>query len=102
MNNGAKKNAQPAFKELVENTSRYNGTQESDSISQVTKEQFGTFKFYTIFTDETYDYLEDTTTTPLEGFLQRNTEFLEKNADVARNSLNKMFRCIVVIFLFRH
>jgi hypothetical protein len=48
MNNGAKKNAQTALKALVENTSRYNGTQESDSISQVTKEQFGTFNFYTI------------------------------------------------------
>jgi hypothetical protein len=101
MNNGAKKNAQPALQALVENTSRYNGTQESDSISQVTKEQIGTFKFYTIFTDETYDYPEDTTT-PFEGFLQRNTEFLEKTTDVARNSLYKMFGCIVVIFLFRH
>jgi hypothetical protein len=83
------KDAEPAFKELVENTSRYYGTQESDSISEVTKEQFGTFKFYTIFTDETYDYLEDTTT-PFESFLQRNTEFLEKTADVARNSPYKV------------
>jgi hypothetical protein len=84
------KDAQPALKELVENTSRYYGTQESDSISQVTKEQFGTFKFYTIFTDETYDYPEDTTTTPFERFLQRNTDFLEKTADVARNSPYKV------------
>ena len=84
------KDAQPALKELVENTSRYYGTQESDSISQVTKEQFGTFKFYTIFTDETYDYPEDTTTTPFERFLQRNTDFLEKTADVARNSSYKV------------
>jgi hypothetical protein len=78
--------AQPAFKELVENTSRYYGTQESDSISEVTKDQFGTFKFYTIFIDETYDFPEDTTTTPFERFLQRNSAFLEKTAEVARNS----------------
>ena len=80
------KEAQPAFKELVENTSRYYGTQESDSISEVTKDQFGTFKFYTIFIDETYDFPEDTTTTPFERFLQRNSAFLEKTAEVARNS----------------
>jgi hypothetical protein len=84
------KDAQPAFKELVENTSRYYGTQESDSISEVTKDQFGTFKFYTIFTDESYDFPEDTTTTPFERFLQRNTEFLEKTAEVARNSAYKV------------
>jgi len=78
--------AQPAFKELVENTSRYYGTQESDSISEVTKDQFGTFKFYTIFIDETYDFPEDTTTTPFERFLQRNSAFLERTAEVARNS----------------
>jgi hypothetical protein len=80
------KEAQPAFKELVENTSRYYGTQESDSISEVTKDQFGTFKFYTIFIDETYDFPEDTTTTPFERFLQRNSAFLERTAEVARNS----------------
>lgn len=80
------KDAQPAFKELVENTSRYYGTQETDGISPVSKEQFGTFKFYTIFIDESYDYPADTTTTPFERFLQRNTDFLEKTADVARNS----------------
>lgn len=84
------KNAQPALKELVENTSRYYGTQESDSISQVTKDQFGTFKFYTIFIDETYDFPQDTTTTPFERFLQRNTDFLEKTAEVARNSPYKV------------
>jgi len=84
------KDAQPALKELVENTSRYYGTQESDSISEVTKEQFGTFKFYTIFTDESYDFPEDTTTTPFERFLQRNTDFLERTADVARNSPYKV------------
>ena len=84
------KDAQPALKELVENTSRYYGTQESDSISQVTKEQFGTFKFYTIFTDETYDFPEDTTTSPFERFLLRNTEFLEKTAAVANNSYYKL------------
>jgi hypothetical protein len=80
------KEAQPAFKELVENTSRYYGTQESDSISEVTKDQFGTFKFYTIFIDETYDFPEDTTTSPFERFLQRNSAFLERTAEVARNS----------------
>jgi hypothetical protein len=84
------KDAQPALKELVDNTSRYYGTQESDSISEVTKEQFGTFKFYTIFIDEAYDFPEDTTTTPFERFLQRNTEFLEKTAEVARNSPYKV------------
>jgi hypothetical protein len=84
------KDAQPALKELVDNTSRYYGTQESDSISQVTKEEFGTFKFYTIFTDETYDFPEDTTTTPFERFLLRNAAFLEKTADVARNSSYKV------------
>ena len=84
------KDAQPAFNELVVNTSRYYGTQESDSISEVTKDQFGTFKFFTIFTDESYDFPEDTTTTPFERFLQRNTEFLEKTAEVARNSAYKV------------
>jgi hypothetical protein len=84
------KDAQPALKELVENTSRYFGTQESDSIRPVTKEQFGTFKFYTIFTDETYDFPQDTKTTPFERFLQRNTDFLERTADVARNSPYKV------------
>jgi thiol-disulfide isomerase/thioredoxin len=80
------KDAQPALKELVENTSRYYGTKGSVSVSEVDKEQFGKFKFYTIFTDETYDFPEDTTTTPFERFLQRNTEFLEKTAEVAQNS----------------
>jgi thiol-disulfide isomerase/thioredoxin len=85
------KDAQPALKELVENTSRYYGTQESGkSISEVNPEKFGTFKFYTIFTDETYDFPEDTTTTPFERFLQRNANFLEKTADVARNSSYKV------------
>jgi hypothetical protein len=84
------KDAQPALKELVENTSRYYGTQESDSISEVTKDQFGTFKFYTIFIDETYDFPGDTTTTPFERFLQRNSAFLEKTAEVARNSPYKV------------
>jgi hypothetical protein len=84
------KDAQPALKELVDNTSRYYGTQENDGISEVTKEQFGTFKFFTIFIDETYDFTEDTTTTPFERFLQRNTEFLEKTAEVARNSPYKV------------
>jgi hypothetical protein len=84
------KDSQPAFKELVDNTSRYYGTLESESISEVNKEKFGTFKFYTIFIDETYDFPEDTTTTPFERFLQRNTEFLEKTAEVARNSPYKV------------
>jgi hypothetical protein len=84
------KDAQPALKELVDNTSRYYGTQENNGISEVTKEQFGTFKFFTIFIDETYDFSEDTTTTPFERFLQRNTEFLEKTAEVARNSPYKV------------
>jgi hypothetical protein len=84
------KDAQPAFKELVENTSRYYGTLENDRISTVTPEDFGTFKFYTIFIDETYDFPEDSTTTPFERFLQRNTEFLEKTAEVARNSPYKV------------
>jgi hypothetical protein len=84
------KDAQPAFKELIDNTSRYYGTQENNGISEVTKEQFGTFKFFTIFIDETYDFSEDTTTTPFERFLQRNTEFLEKTAEVARNSPYKV------------
>lgn len=84
------KDVQPAFKELVENTSRYYGTQEIDSIVPVTSAEFGTFKFYTIFTDEAYDFPEDSTTTPFERFLQRNTEFLERTAEVARNSPYKV------------
>jgi hypothetical protein len=80
------KDAQPGIKELNDNTSRYYGTQEVDSIVPVSEEQFGEFKFYTIFTDESYDYPEDTTTTPFERFLQRNIDFLERTAEVARNS----------------
>lgn len=84
------KDAQPGLKELLDNTSRYYGTQEIDSITPVTKEQFGTFKFYTIFIDETYDFAEDETTTPFERFLLRNTDFLERTAEVARNSAYKV------------
>ncbi|MFZ9704297.1 MAG: hypothetical protein ACO3BB_03425 [Bacilli bacterium] len=84
------KDAQPAFKELVENTSRYFGTREIDGVTPVSKEEFGTFKFYTIFIDETYDFAEDATTTPFERFLTRNTDFLERTAEVARNSAYKV------------
>ncbi len=80
------KAAQPGIKELRDNTSRYFGTQEIDSVVPVTEDQFGEFTFYTIFTDENYDYPEDTTTTPFERFLQRNIAFLERTAEVARNS----------------
>jgi hypothetical protein len=80
------KDAQPAFKLLVDNPSRFYGTQEGTEIVPVTKAQFGTFKFYTIFIDETYDYEADATTTPFQRFLQRNIDFLEATADVARNS----------------
>lgn len=84
------KDAQPAFKELVENTSRYYGTREINGVTPVTKEDFGTFKFFTIFIDESYDFPADTKTTPFERFLARNTDFLERTADVARNSAYKV------------
>lgn len=85
------KDAQPALKELVDNTSRYFGTREQGStITEVSASDFGTFKFFTIFTDETYEYEADTTTTPFQRFLERNTEFLEKTAEVARNSYYKV------------
>lgn len=80
------KEAQPAFKLLTENTSRFYGTQEGDQLVPVSKAEFGTFKFYTIFIDETYEFEDDRTTTPFQRFLQRNIDFLEATADVARNS----------------
>lgn len=80
------KDAQPAIKLLNDNPSRFYGTQEIDQVTPVTEAEFGTFKFYTIFIDETYDYEADTTTTPFERFLKRNIPFLELTADVARNS----------------
>jgi hypothetical protein len=81
------KDVQPAFKLLQENTSRFYGTTESNGdLLEVTKEDFGSFKFYTIFIDEEYSYSEDETTTPFERFLNRNVAFLEKSAEVARNS----------------
>jgi thioredoxin-related protein len=80
------KEAQPAYKLLIENTARFYGTQKGSDVIPVNKEQFGTFKFYTIFIDETYDFESDVTTTPFQRFLQRNIDFLETTADVARNS----------------
>jgi hypothetical protein len=80
------KDAQPALKLLVDSTSRFYGTQSKDDKTPVTKNEFGTFKFYTIFIDETYEFEADKTTTPFERFLSRNLEFLEQTADVARNS----------------
>lgn len=80
------KDAQPAFKLLAENTSRFYGTARGNDVVPVTRDEFGTFKFYTIFIDETYDFEADVTTTPFQRFLQRNIDFLEATADVARNS----------------
>jgi hypothetical protein len=78
---------QPAFKLLQEDASRFYGTNEtSEGLVGVTKQEFGTFKFYTIFIDEEFSFPEDETTTPFQRFLNRNEAFLERTADVARNS----------------
>jgi len=48
------------------------------------KDTFGAFKFYTIFIDQEVD--SDLTTTPWQRFIDRNTAFLERSAEVAQNS----------------
>jgi hypothetical protein len=80
------KDAQPAFKLLIDSPARFYGTRSRDDKTKLDKTDFGTFKFYTIFIDETYEYEADKTTTPFERFLSRNLDFLEQTADVARNS----------------
>jgi hypothetical protein len=47
-------------------------------------DEFSSFKFYTIFTDQEVD--SDETTTAWERFTDRNTAFLERSAEVAENS----------------
>ena len=60
---------------------RFYGTKRvGGEITPVTKDEFGTFKIYTIFIDEEYSYTADETTTPFERFLQRNDAFLERTA----------------------
>jgi hypothetical protein len=81
------KDVQPAVKLLQDNASRFYGTRTvGNDVVSVTKEEFGTFKFYTIFIDEEYSYTADETTTPFQRFLNRNEAFLERTAEVARNS----------------
>ena len=81
------KDVQPAFKLLAEDTDRFYGTKRvGGEITPVSKDEFGTFKIFTIFIDEQYSYTEDESTTPFERFLQRNDAFLERTAEVARNS----------------
>jgi len=72
--------AQPAIKLLDEKTNRF-----YDEAVQ------GQFKFYTIFSDQTltdseWNDQDGKFATPWDAFLDRNTEFLEKSADVAANS----------------
>jgi hypothetical protein len=81
------KDVQPAFRLLSDNTSRFYGTKrQGNDITPVTRDEFGTFKFYTIFIDEDYTFTADESTTPFQRFLQRNDTFLERTAEVARNS----------------
>jgi hypothetical protein len=74
---------QPAIKLLKEKTSRFYDT-----------EEFGDFKFYTVFTSESVDdaYWDDQNgkyETAWDAFVDRNDEFLVKSADVASNSYYK-------------
>ncbi len=70
---GACEEMQPAIDLLRTKTSRF-----------YDKETYGAFKFFTIFIDEEVD--TDSTTTAWQRFVDRNTAFLERAAEVAENS----------------